>query len=664
MTAVTPSTRRADIQGLRAVSVLLVVAYHVGLTGFAGGYLGVDVFFVISGYVITLALLRQYELRGRISLVKFSLGRVRRLVPTTLVVVASTLVALLLFAPRATLGEARIQAVAAILGVENLRFAAAGVNYLADESPAPFLHFWSLGIEEQFYLVWPVVLLLLLKMATGRRRVLPVVVVSTLCVISFALAVILTQRFAPWSFYLPLTRAWELGAGCLVALTTRDASTSEGRQSRIPGWLGIVGVLVAVALMGTSTPHPSWPTLVPVAAAVFIVSRPSTRSGSATQVLSHPALIAIGDRSYSLYLWHWPALVVPVIALGRPTSPPEVLLSLVVAAALSECTFRWVERRRRTRTPSARQHTATTSTARTLWGTGAAAAATLLVAGAVAATPVTATASSPVTWSNVTPDLADISASIPRVYADGCHLERLETKTSACHFGPDDGDFDVVLLGDSHAAQWFSPLEEVVTQSGGALTSWTKSACPVLDLELRDSTLQRPYDECATWRDDVLRRSVALGPDLIVLSAAGPGYREEVSPGKTFDRAWAESYARTVERLRQALPNTAVVVLGETPRWTVAPLLCVTAPLSTGKDCSASASGLVDEHLATTEEEAVERAGATYVATVPWLCDDRCMPVVDGTFAYRDTSHVTDAMARRLASSLAEEILPALKAGS
>lgn len=661
MTDVTHSSRRADIQGLRAVSVILVIAYHAGLPGFAGGYLGVDVFFVISGYVITLTLLRQHESRGRISLVQFCLGRVRRLVPTTLVVVASTSLALWLVAPRASLGEARIQAVAAIFGVENLRFATAGVNYLADESPAPFLHFWSLGIEEQFYLAWPLLLLLLLRVADGRRRALPIVVMSILCVLSFALAVTLTKEFAPWSFYLPLTRAWELGAGCLLALATRKTSKREDQRSRLAGWLGVVGILTAVALMGSSTPHPSWPTLVPVAAAVLILFGASNRRGSAGRILSIPVLTAIGNRSYSLYLWHWPALVVPVIALGRPTSPAEVVLSLFVAVALSECTFRWVERRRRTVTPGRRQRSMTPSTARTLWGTGAAAAATLLIAGTVGATPVTATASSPVPWSEVTPDLSEISGSVPRVYADGCHLERRGTTAGACRYGPTDANFEVVLLGDSHAAQWFSPLKEVVTQRGGALTSLTKSACPVIDLDLRDTTLQRPYDECTIWRDEVVRRSIALAPDLIVLSAAGPGYKDEVRADGTFDRAWADSYSRTIEQLRKALPNSPVVVLGETPRWPVAPVLCATAPLSTAQDCSAPKSELVDEHLASAEEEAVEHAGASYVATVPWLCHDRCTPVVQGTFAYRDTSHVTDAMARRLASPVAKAVMPSMR---
>lgn len=654
----THPARRADIQGLRAIAVLLVVAYHAGLPGFAGGYLGVDVFFAISGYVITLALLRQHQLRGRISIVEFSLGRIRRLVPTTLVVVGTTLVALWFVAPRASLGEARTQAIAAVLGVENLRFAAAGVNYLADESPAPFLHFWSLGIEEQFYLAWPVLLLLLLKTAGGRRRALPVAIVSIFCLASFASAVILTTEFAPWSFYLPVTRAWELGAGCVLALATRETSVTESRKSRIPGWTGAVGVLVAVAFMGPSTPHPSWPTLVPVTATVLILLSPGFGRGSVGRTLSHSALTAIGDRSYSLYLWHWPALVVPVIALGRPATPAEVVLSLLLAVALSECTFRWVEPRRRTHTPSVRQRATTTTTARTVWTAGAAASAVLLIALMVGATPVTAKVNTSVPWAEVTPDLADISGSVPRVYADGCHLERRETETHTCQFGPADADFQVVLLGDSHAAQWFSPLEEAVTQRGGALTSLTKSACPVLDLELRDTTLQRPYEECSTWRDDVMRRSIALAPDLVVLSAAGPGYRNEVSTDGSFDRAWAASYARTVEQFRQALPNSAVVVLGETPRWSVAPVLCVTAPLPSSQACSAPVDELVDDDLATAERTAVEQAGASYVATVPWLCDDRCTPVVDGTFAYRDTSHVTDAMARRLIPSVTEVVLP------
>lgn len=659
MLDVSANSRRADVQGLRAVSVLLVVAYHAGVAPVSGGYLGVDVFFVISGFVITLALLRQHEATGRIDLFRFAVGRIRRLVPTTLVVVATTLVALLVVAPSSSLGETRIQAFAAVLGIENLRFAAAGVNYLADESPAPFLHFWSLGIEEQFYLAWPLLLLILLKLGGNRRKSLPIISVAVLCALSFALAVILTEAFAPWSFYLPVTRAWELGAGCLLALAGSKGLRGVMRGSGLPGWLAMAALLSSVAVVGASTPHPSWPTLLPVVAVVLILGAPSDRGASVTRFLAQPVLTAVGDRSYSLYLWHWPALVVPVLALGRTLTVPEVLLAVLVALGLSECTFRWVERRHRPDAGPHQRRTMSSSTSRSLLGIGAAASVTLLLAGLVGASPVTATAKPRAPYATVVPELAELGASLPPVYADGCHLERLQVEAGSCLYGPDDANLQVVLLGDSHAAQWFSPLEEAVVRDRGALTSLTKSACPFVDLELRDTTLQRTYDECATWRQQVLRRTIALSPDLIVLSAAGPGYRGSIASGEPFEETWANAYARTIEQLTRDLPETDVVVLGETPRWPAAPVLCVTASVGNSGDCSAPTTSLVDERLAAAEEDAVVDAGALYVPTVPWLCDDRCQPVVDGVFVYRDTSHVTDTVARRVASQLASN-LPAI----
>lgn len=642
--------RRADVQGLRAVSVLLVVLYHAGVPGTGGGYLGVDVFFVVSGFVITLALLRQHAATGRLDLPGFALGRIRRLVPTALVVVLCTGLAVWTTAPAAVLRGTGLQAAAAVLGVENLSLAASGVSYLADDSPAPFLHFWSLGVEEQFYLVWPLVLAGLL--GRGRRRTTTVVVVGATCALSFGLAVAVSGWFAPWSFYLPVTRAWELGAGCLLALCRPSGARADGDRARWPGWAALAALLGALALTGPTLPHPSWPTLLPVGAAVLLLATPSGRGGSVSRVLALPVLTAVGDRSYSLYLWHWPALVVPVLALGRPLRPAEIVLALTVAVALAECTHRWVERRRHdSDRPRARRRCGRASTRRLLTATAASASA-LVVAGVVGATPVVGTAPSSVPWSDVTPTFADLPSSVPRTYSDGCHLERLETGLSRCRYGPARARFEALLVGDSHAAQWFSPLLDVVGEAGGALTSHTKSACPLVDLELRDPTLRRPYTECTQWREDVLARTAEASPDVIVVGAAGVGYRDEVSVPGPFEDAWSTALEHTLEDLHRAAPDADVVVLGDSPRWSLAPALCATSRFPAGRDCSSPSADLVDAGLVAAERAAAVRTGSRYVSTVEWLCDERCDVVVEGAFAYRDVSHVSDAVARRLAPAL------------
>ncbi|EFL29607.1 acyltransferase [Streptomyces viridochromogenes DSM 40736] len=340
-------TLRLDIQGLRAVAVGLVVLSHAGVSQVSGGYIGVDVFFVISGFLITSLLLRELATIGRVSVRSFYARRVLRLLPSSSLVIAVTLGGTWLFLSKARFAEYAGDALASALYAVNLRLAAAGTDYLAHNSPpSPFQHFWSLAVEEQFYLVWPLLLLLAWRVARGRRR-LVAVPLGVLCLGSFAASLLVTNSSAPWAYFGSLTRAWELAAGALLALGT-------GRLKRLPAalaapltWLGMACVMLAAVWYDDATPFPGYHALLPVAGTALVLAGGCVPTPhGAGLLLERRPLVWVGGLSYGWYLWHWPLLVIAPAALGRADGTADVPLALGLCAAalgLAWLTLRLVE---------------------------------------------------------------------------------------------------------------------------------------------------------------------------------------------------------------------------------------------------------------------------------------------------------------------------------
>ena len=333
--------------------MLAVLWYHIGLPGMPGGFTGVDIFFVISGFLITGLLLRQHEASGRIDLRHFYSRRLRRILPAVLATIAVTMVvAALVLAPLQVPSIAQDGAAAA-LSLGNVRFALESADYFATTDPSPFRHLWSLGVEEQFYLVWPALLILGLRFIRSRPAI--AMAVGALTVGSFVFALWLTESFAPWAFYSLPSRLWELSLGGLLAV-------AAGWLARVPrfmlmpfGWAGVGLVAAAVILIDGATPYPGSAALLPtLGAAALIVGG---AGGPVGWLLTREPVRFVGRISYSLYLWHWPILVLPSLAVGEPlpivVSCALGLSSVLVAAAswrLIEEPFRrgrvWVRRPR------------------------------------------------------------------------------------------------------------------------------------------------------------------------------------------------------------------------------------------------------------------------------------------------------------------------------
>jgi peptidoglycan/LPS O-acetylase OafA/YrhL len=686
---------RPDIEGLRAIAVVLVVVSHAGFTPLAGGYVGVDVFFVISGFLITSLLLKEVAVRGTVSLSRFYARRVARLLPAYTLVVMVTLGAswwwLRLRAP--SIG---VDALASAYYGLNLRLAELGTNYLsATAPPSPLQHLWSLAVEEQFYLVWP--LLLLGSALVWRRwpkagRALTVAALVALSIISLATSVWLTGRSAPWGFFGTPSRVWELAVGALVAFAAPAAARAPRRWLSATGWIGLAAVVASAVAFDDSTAFPGYAALLPVTGAALLLlggcadavlgATGQPVSTGVGRLLGSVPFQIIGRRSYSWYLWHWPILIIAPAVLGRPVSPWQTVAIVGSSFGLAAASYAWVENPIRTSAQStgrplrtligigAGLSAATATLALVvvrvpapLVGPGPAAASPALVVAAADADPmrrlselIASSATTREVPSNLTPNLRAVSADLPAVYADGCQLSAEATEiTRTCAYGDLTSATNVVLFGDSHAAGWFPALNTIARQRHWRLVVLLKGSCSPASTPVFHTTLKRPYTECDRWRENALVFIGTLRPAMVVMASKqfGRPLDGTVQP----DEAWAAGWRTTTSRLRTT--TTRTVVINETPRLERDVLDCVSTHLADYRPCnSGRAQAIVDSERRQLIAEVVTREGATVIDPIPWFCDSRSCPAIIGNIVvYRDSSHISAAYAALLAPAL-DRLLP------
>ena len=641
---------RRDIEGLRAVAVGLVIAFHFGVRGVPGGFVGVDVFFVISGYLITGLLAAELTRTGGINVVRFYARRTRRLLPAAFLVLAATLLAGALILSPLELKTAAKAAIASSLYYSNFWFMRQAFDYFSPESALnPFLHTWSLSVEEQFYFVWPAFLLLTTR-AARRPRTL---IVSIACIagVSFAGCVWLAHVRQPVAFYASPARAWEFAIGAIAALAPASRLLPQSAIARIIAWAGVLAILGSALLLSENDIFPGWTALVPVLGTAAILFAGGASHGRAIRFLSTAPFQYIGRRSYGIYLWHWPVIVFANI-LWPDLSILGRLACLVVTLGLSILTFWLIENPIRTSATLAARPILSLRLAAILTIAGGAVGAGAGLFGRHAATAPAQLAAA---------HAADDRPAVER----GCILGLTDIKPNACSFDGNGSDKTIVLFGDSHAAQWFSPIAEIAKAKDARLVTYLKSSCAVADVPVISLRLRRDFAECLAWRRDAIGAIIKLRPAAVIISQNSLGYvkrpgLENEAASVTADQ-WSSGLRRTLTEFEGA--NIPVVIIADTPNFGFDVPTCLARAESQRRatqSCEQRRDVALSIDISAAERAAASGTGnAHYVDMTDLFCNrDICPPELSGDILYRDTNHITEKYALKVGPELLGRIGP------
>ncbi len=486
---------RPDVQGLRAVAVLLVVLYHADVPDLTGGFVGVDVFFVISGFVITGLLLRERHSTGRTSLFSFYARRCRRILPAaTLVVVVTVVAAYVLLGVVAGSSSADDGRWAAAF-LANVHFERVGTNYLLSQSlPSPLQNYWSLSVEEQFYLVYPTLFLVVARLATGvSLRARLATMLTVVIALSYWLSIVQTASHPAAAYFSPFTRAWELALGALVAVGTGWLKQVPSQVAALVTWAGLAAIVAAAVAFNTQTAYPGSLVAVPVVGAALIIAGGAAMPRwGAEALLGLRAFTWLGDLSYSLYLWHWPILIIPAEYSGKATlSVGTNFLLLLLALVVSFVSYRAVENPiRHWRLPPKRSvalglaiAVSTVGVLSVVIGVDMETATTGAVvpaanAGVVASQVAAATRITTVPESIVKAEYGAAYVTGESFLRPRCIASFQQSSVPICTLGDTGGAGLMVVYGDSHALMWTPAFEAFARSEHLRLVVLGKLGCP------------------------------------------------------------------------------------------------------------------------------------------------------------------------------------------
>ena len=647
---------RPDLQGVRAIAVLLVVLFHAKMPFLTGGYIGVDIFYVLSGYFITGILLRELQNNGKISIRNFYARRIRRILPASSLVLCITSILAIIFLSPLLFKNLAVSTAAADFFSVNFIFAKDSIDYLAENvNYSPILHYWSLSVEEQFYIFFPTILIVLTKISQKIKKsfVTPTGLIG-ISVASFVASIYLTKIIQPWAFFLLPSRAWELLSGALIAVLAPKLKKFDSKTSST---LQIVGLgLIAWSTFGLNagSSFPGYLAAIPVVGTTLIIL--ATPQGAvATKLLSSSVAQAIGRWSFSLYLWHWPLLTISWIYFGSNSiiaNTSMIVLSFLLAALTYHY---WENPIRKNQYWNKTKHRMRNITVLTFLAPVVCASMLLFGYGSVQATssPV-----SPISEQELKPAIAQglfekniptrlspalnrATHDLPKTYSDGCHIKRFsDIEIKPCIFGNHSSGKSIWLLGDSHAAQWFPALETIATDEKIKLVALTKSACPaVLTAIPSPVNKNENYDACSTYNKRVLQRVNEEKPDVIVVS----GRHTLVS----------QAHHDGLFEYLNALPKSSkVVYLEDTPNPDENIPQCLTTPLKNRSSCNFSLNNIALEHTMSIRNQVI-RSGRNYIPVDSWLCThDQCPVVAKNVLLYRDESHISTTAAYWLSDVL------------
>lgn len=670
---------RRDIQGLRAVAVLSVIAAHAGITGFDGGFVGVDVFFVLSGFLITSLLVREGSRAGRISIAGFYARRARRILPAATIVLVAVVGFSAVELSYTASEQAADDSLWAAVFLANIHFARQGTDYFAEGlPPSPVQHYWSLAVEEQFYVVWPTLLaLFLIAVARHNRRrtdraprspwPLITTVAVLLCAASLTWSIIQTRTQPTEAYFSSATRAWELGAGMLLALgATRMSSLPRSvRHALTVG--GLAAIALAILTYGPETPFPGYHALLPVLGTTAVLAAGLGTDGVGVgRLLMVRPMTWLGDLSYSLYLWHWPVLILWAERNGAERGPLETTALLLATLALSAASYYLVEnplRNSRHLRPQWRSlalwPSAVAITLVVVLGTQAQTGqqledriaasqqyddlrtdlgGDLAVADELARSTSPQRADAPIEFALADLDALDDLRRDLWNFRYRCYVPQDEVEAKICPVGDTDSDRVMVVIGDSHIGQWLPAFDALGAERGYQVIPLIKLGCPPFDVDLMVPRTTTRYQTCSDFQDWAVEEVGRLEPDVVYVGGRGMPRNMVAEPEDRAD-AWAAGVRSTIEQLAPLTP--ALRVVGDVSLLEFEPIDCLTDAAATMGSCSSpEAPRVLDANRLT--RQVSEHEGVPYLDVTPLACfEGRCPAFAGGRMVFANVDHLS-----------------------
>lgn len=681
-------SKRKDIQGLRAIAVGVVLLYHAGMPWLPGGFVGVDVFFVISGYLITGGVVKELRRNGTISLRGFYSRRVARILPAAALAIVSTLALTLALLPETRWRQIGYDGFASAFSYVNWIFASNSVNYLAQEqAESPFQHFWSLAVEEQFYMVWPLLLIVVgwlsLKLNFKLQKGM-LVALALVAVPSFIWSVFLTETNPGAAYFVTTTRGWELAAGCALAIMAgRGSKQVPASVAAAIGWAGLAAIFLAVVTFTSATPFPSYTAALPVLGAVAVIwsGAHAGRVGPAL-LLNLKPMVSLGNISYSVYLWHWPLLVIAAGVWGKldvGTGLAVVALS-IIPAWLS---YVAVENPMQNYLKESQGYGPAGGTGVML--VSAAGTVALLLSLLVppvppastvqfVPTPIAGAEAKPVgaetimdpaaareitaSFPNLTPAPVQAANDLPTVNKNGCMQDIESSEARRCDFGKADGTKTIAVVGDSHAAMLLPGFEQVAIDKGWKIISYTKGACPWVEATVNYNN--KPFTQCDQWVANVTAALASVRPDVII--AGMSHYRTNSG---TVDNA-ERSNAELVNGMRSIWApflsgGVKIVSVRDTPQPGVVIPDCVAKNLDELGNCAVKKAEVVHPQPAEVTAAQGVKGASVLDLTDSFCFGDTCPAAIGGVLVYRDSNHLTATYARSLHGQMAAALTPVVE---